>query len=197
MNDSTIFNFNRNIESIKKRDYKNSCSIDVFFEPETTVLTEFQKLIVDCEPEIGKPVLILSGAGSGKTWAIGQRSLKKDLVSIHLHAHSKRKCRDKEDCSKYIIQDKIHQSDCEIVFDPIFDIDTFIEVCEVKKVIGICTPVEFISNIGPRMKGEYTIISGYNANHNPHLDSKYIELLYSLSYKNRSNLLGEWGVYED
>ena len=37
-------------------------------------LTEFQKLIVNCKPEINKPVFVLCGAGTGKTFALNERA---------------------------------------------------------------------------------------------------------------------------
>ena len=154
-------------------------------EIKLTYLTYFQKLIVNCEPEINKPVFVLSGAGTGKTFALNERAKIKNFLYYHRYPDViKRNNLSVENISiGYIYEDYE-----EIVFEMAHDVELILELIDRMKVIVFTNGVDFFDKFANRLKGEYIIISGFNVEDNPYSTPEYRGNLKSLTQKNRKRL---------
>jgi len=158
---------------------------------ESVVLTEFQKLVVECKPEINKPVFILTGVGCGKTFAFNERAKVKEFLwyteSKNLAWYVSKEYNNLK-CGSYI--DKFE----EVVFEvgSLFFRDSILDDLIHRKKVIVCTnPIDFVEYFANRLKGEYTIISGYNIRDNFHLRrscSNYEECLKGFSLVDRKKL---------
>lgn len=145
-------------------------------------LTYFQKLIVNCEPEINKPVFVLSGAGVGKTFALNARAKIKNFLWYHrCPGVIKRTQRNVENISMGYIYEGYE----EIVFEMAHDVELILELIDRMKVIVFTNGVDFVEKFANRLKGEYTIISGFNIEDNPYSTPDYRDCLKSLNQKDR------------
>lgn len=158
-------------------------------KPREVHLTEFQKLIVNCKPEINKPVFVLCGAGAGKTFALNERAKNidflyfKDVINANVFREHNKCWNIKNIHTRF-------QGFEEIVFEGYLSpllVSSFIDE---KRIIVFTNGVDFVKDFANRLKGEYTIISGFNVRDNPYLDnSAYEECLNSLHSNDRKRYL--------
>lgn len=169
------------------------------YKPKQIVeLTEFQKLIVDCEPKKNKPVFVLSGCGSGKTFALNQRAIKdnflyyRDISPGFLRS-----------TGEYYNIRNIHtnfQGYEEVVFEGYSDPNLILRLIPHKKLIVFTNGVDFVADFANKLKGEYIIISGFNVDDNPYLENtQYRGFLSGLpGTKDRKRYFcGDWEDKDD
>lgn len=159
-------------------------------EKEQIILTEFQKLVVECEPEINKPVFILTGVGCGKTVAFNERAKVKNFL---YHTESRLFARNVHKECPIINCGSCVGGFNEIVFEVgvVGYKNKILDLIKRKKVIICTNPIDFVNHFANHLKGEYTVISGYNVKDNPHLIkdcSDYEECLKGLHWKDREKL---------
>ena len=151
------------------------------------MLNELQRKIICCKPEVDKPVFILVGVGSGKTYALNERAKLVEFLYYSQYT-----------APQTMHENLIYGTDIdkfdEIVFEQnaASQKDLILPLIGKKKLIVCVTPAIFIEQFAPDIQGEMTIITGYNM-----YDNKYISLQYKIeveTVRERENFLGAWHV---
>lgn len=159
-------------------------------KPKEVYLTEFQKLIVNCKPEINKPVFVLCGAGVGKTFALNERAKKVNFLYFHPNPYLFKEYNISENINVGLCSDGYEEVVLEGTDRINYMLKVFPNIFEKKRVIAFTNGVDFVKDFANRLKGEYTIISGFNVYDNPYLNnSTYEECLNSLHANDRKRYL--------
>jgi len=157
--------------------------------PEQVVLTEFQKLIVNCKPEMNKPVFILSGRGSGVTFALNERA--KYIGFLYYHPNFWAMCGlfSRDGIPLNLNSGKFPQGYEEVAFENHIDPDLILSLIPNKRIIVCTNGVDFVEKFANNLKGQYTIISGFNVIDNPYLDNtRYAWFLRDLNKEDKKRL---------
>ena len=151
------------------------------------MLNELQKKIICCKPEVNKPVFVLVGVGSGKTYALNERA--KFIEFLYYSQYTS---------PQIMYENLIYGTDIdkfdEIVFEQnaASQKDLILPLIGKKKLIVCVTPAIFIEQFVSNIQGEMTIITGYNMYHNEYLDVRYEKEVIMVS--EREKFLGLWHV---
>lgn len=145
------------------------------------ILTPFQELIVNCKPEIGKPVFMLSGAGSGKSVGLDARAKCVDFLYYKVG-----------DITGSLGYD-------EVIYEvgATSMVNEILLVSKLKRVIVFVTPIDFVKHFADKLKGEYTIISGFSFQDNPYLQDNYTEYLKQAKSDDMKALTGVWNINKE
>ena len=151
------------------------------------MLNELQRKIICCKPEVDKPVFILVGVGSGKTYALNERAKLVEFLYYSQYT-----------APQTMHENLIYGTDIdkfdEIVFEQnaASQKDLILPLIGKKKLIVCVTPAIFIEQFVSNIQGEMTIITGYNMYHNEYLDVRYEKEVIMVS--EREKFLGLWHV---
>ena len=154
------------------------------------IFTEFQRLVIDCKPEANKPVFVLVGRANGTTTALNYRCMIHSSVrSAYVCEMHPRALYEKHEYLQYVYPEEAMGYE-EYIFDNRGDTEFALSLIKTKKVIICCTPHDFQNNIVNKLKGEFTVITGFGFGNIA--DEMYKALFLNLDPSLRDNFMGKW-----